>query len=313
MKTFTKPLDKTLNTSGVYLIKIHDSLYVGSSACVKQRLQSHIRKLKKINHENRFMQNKFNKYGLKSCSYCLLEKCYENIRLHVEKCWIDKLNPNMNSKMDPITQTNSITQSKIVYQYDLNGNYIGYFPSASEAGRHLSIESSSIASCCRKSKYKSAGGFVWSYVKESSNYTNNSSKSKIRSVTMFTKLGLKIKTFNSIIDAAKYISDNDNLESLSASISAAASNTSTSIKDRFIFSYEEKPIIYTGTKNFPTLQEKPNGEKVLWNSTKEAANALDVKTLYIMRVINGERKSFKGCKWSDARLKQGELLGSLSV
>lgn len=47
MKTFTKPLDKTLNTSGVYLIKIHDSLYVGSSACVKQRLQSHIRKLKK--------------------------------------------------------------------------------------------------------------------------------------------------------------------------------------------------------------------------------------------------------------------------
>ena len=106
------------------------------------------------------------------------------------------------------------------------------------------------------------------------------------------------------------ISDNDNLESLSASISAAASNTSTSIKDRFIFSYEEKPIIYTGTKNFPILQEKPNGEKVLWNSTKEAANALDVKTLYIMRVINGERKSFKGCKWSDARLKQGELLGT---
>ena len=44
--------------------------------------------------------------------------------------------------------------------------------------------------------------------------------------------------------------------------------------------------------------------------TKEAANALDVKTLYIMRVINGERKSFKGCKWSDARLKQGELLGT---
>ena len=34
------------------------------------------------------------------------------------------------------------------------------------------------------------------------------------------------------------------------------------------------------------------------------------KTLYIMRVMNGERKSFKGCKWSDARLKQGELLGT---
>lgn len=317
MKNFKSPISKELNVSGIYLIMIHTHMYVGSSVNVKQRLQSHISKLKKSKHENRFMQNRFDKHTISESNYCLLEKCEENIRLYREKEWIDKLNPDMNSKADPVTQTNSRTQSKIVYQYDLEGNYIGYFPSASEAGRVHNIESSSIASCCRENGiYKSAGGYIWSYNKHDNlKYINNSSKAKIKKVTMFNKLGKKLKVFDSIVLAAKeIITIDDNLDSLCASISDSAGNSSSSVKDKYIFAYGDiNTLIYTGLKNFPVLQEKINGEKIIWNSTKEAAKVLNINTLGIIRVIRGERKTYKESIWSDARLKQGELLGNPTI
>jgi hypothetical protein len=315
MKTFKSSIHKELNISGIYLIKIDNHMYVGSSISVKQRLQAHIRKLKKGKHENRYMQNRFDKYGISSCSYCLLEKCEESQRLHLEKNWIEKLSPDMNSKMDPVTQTNSKTQSKIVYQYDLEGNYIGYFPSVSEAGRILNINSSIIASCCRKNGiHKSSRGYIWSYTKvEKLNYVNNSSKAKIKEVTMFTKLGQKLKVFDSIVLAAKYLlEENENLESLCASISSAAGNTNFAVKDKYIFGYGDiNTLMYTGTRNFPVLQEKPDGKKIIWNSAKEAAQVLNISILGITRVIRRERKSYKESIWSDARLKQGELLENL--
>jgi endo-alpha-1,4-polygalactosaminidase (GH114 family) len=314
MKTFKSPINKELNVSGVYLVMIDTYMYIGSSICVKQRLQSHIRKLKKSKHENRYMQNRFDKYGINGCCYCLLEECHESQRLYVEKSWIEKLSPDMNSKMDPITQTNSKTQSKIVYQYDLEGNYIGYFPSVNEAARVLNIQSSSIASCCRKNSiYKSSGGYMWSYAKvEKLNYVNNSSKAKIKKVTMFTKLGQKLKVFDSIVSAAKYLLEKDeSLESLSASISSAAGNNNNAVKDKYIFGYGDiDTLMYTGSKNFPVLQQKLNGEKIIWNSAKEAAETLNINLLSITRVIRGERKTYKESIWSDARLKQGELLGT---
>ena len=282
-------------------------MYVGSSVCVKQRLQSHINKLKKSKHENRYMQNRFNKYGIDSCCYCLLEECDAEQRLYIEKNWIEKLSPDMNSKMDPVTQTNSKTQSKVVYQYDLEGTYIGYFPSVSEAARTHNMEASSIASCCRENGiYKSSGGYMWSYTKvEKLNYVNNSSKSKIKKVTMFTKLGQKLKVFDSIILAAKsLLAENESLESLCASISSAAGNTNHAVKDKYIFGYGNiNTLIYTGNRNFPILEKKPNGEKIIWNSAKEAAVKLNISILGITRVVRGERKSYKESIWSDARLK----------
>jgi hypothetical protein len=314
MKTFKSPISKELNTSGVYLIMIDTHMYVGSSINVKQRLQAHINKLKKSKHENRYMQNRFDKYNIDVCSYCLLEACDEQQRLHIEKNWIKKLSPDMNSKMDPITQTNSKTQSKVVYQYNLEGAYIGYFPSVSEAGRIHKIESSTIASCCRKNNIrKSSGGYLWSYTKvEKLTYVNNSDKAKIKKVTMFTKLGQKLEVFDSIVSAAKgLLEKNESLESLCASISSSAGNTNFSVKDKYIFGYGNiDTLMYTGSRNFPVLQKKPNGEKIIWNSSKEAAKILNISILGITRVIRGERKSYKESIWSDARLKQGELLGT---
>lgn len=312
MLNFTEKLNKDLSKTGVYLIKINKHMYVGSSINIKTRLACHIKELKKNKHYNIFMQRAFNKYTLNDCSYSILEECNKDKRLIKEKYWIDTLNPDLNLVLDPTTGNNSKTQSKTVYQYDLEGHYITSFISVSEASRILNIASSTIASCCRRKNVMSAGKYQWSYKKVSNlnKYINKSSISKIKEIFMYNKIGQKIKNFNCIADAARYLQEtDDNFNSLCAIISAAAkSKGKYCIKDKFIFNYIDKPIIYNGTKNFPIIQETFDGKWILWNSTKEAADALNLKTLSIIRVIKGERKTYAKSKWLHARTKQGELL-----
>lgn len=58
---------------------------------------------------------------------------------------------------------NKNPNSKKVYQYDRNNNFIQEWGSARDVERELGIDSSSIAKCAR-GKYKTAGGFIWKYI-----------------------------------------------------------------------------------------------------------------------------------------------------
>lgn len=57
-------------------------------------------------------------------------------------------------------KTNSNIKS--VSQFDLENNLLAIFPSAREAGRQLSLDSSSIIKCC-KGKLKTTGGYIFHY------------------------------------------------------------------------------------------------------------------------------------------------------
>ena len=52
--------------------------------------------------------------------------------------------------------------SKIVYQYDLQGNLINTYPSAKEAGRKNNFSQSHISEVCR-GEMKTYKGYVWKY------------------------------------------------------------------------------------------------------------------------------------------------------
>lgn len=53
---------------------------------------------------------------------------------------------------------------KPVLQYDLNGNFIKEWISASEVQKELGISQSAISACCRnKYGYKTAGGYIWKF------------------------------------------------------------------------------------------------------------------------------------------------------
>jgi group I intron endonuclease len=54
--------------------------------------------------------------------------------------------------------------SKRVYQYDLEGNYIGSFGSGREAARHLNKKSGPKISACARGDSKTAYGFKWSHI-----------------------------------------------------------------------------------------------------------------------------------------------------
>lgn len=55
-------------------------------------------------------------------------------------------------------------KSKAVLQFTKSNKFIKEWSCAKEAGFYLLIDSSSIASCCRKvPRYKSAGGYIWKY------------------------------------------------------------------------------------------------------------------------------------------------------
>ena len=52
--------------------------------------------------------------------------------------------------------------AKPVKQYDLQGNFIKEWESASEAARQLNIKQSNISACCL-GKTKTAYGHIWTY------------------------------------------------------------------------------------------------------------------------------------------------------
>lgn len=55
------------------------------------------------------------------------------------------------------------SQSKPVFQYNLDGIFIKEYPSAREAGRQLGLIYNSICEVCRGKRAKTCGGFKWSY------------------------------------------------------------------------------------------------------------------------------------------------------
>lgn len=60
----------------------------------------------------------------------------------------------------------AITQSKTVYQYDLNNNFIREWLSGTEIERQLGFAQRNISACCRGKRLKTAYGYIWRYEKK---------------------------------------------------------------------------------------------------------------------------------------------------
>jgi len=59
---------------GVYRIvnKVNGKIYIGSSADVNRRVKQHYNQLIGNNHENRYLQNACNKYGIENFEFSLV-------------------------------------------------------------------------------------------------------------------------------------------------------------------------------------------------------------------------------------------------
>lgn len=92
------------NCSGIYKIECKgECVYIGQSINLRSRKGSHLRKLKKHNHCNIYLQRLFDKYE-SEITFSVIEECQPNILTERELFWINKLKPKCNMQI-PVDST----------------------------------------------------------------------------------------------------------------------------------------------------------------------------------------------------------------
>ena len=222
-------ITKNYKKAGIYCIIniISKKKYIGSSINMYQRLLKHRSLLRKNKHQNRKLQNSWNKNLESSFDFYILEFC-EISQLEIrEQFYIDTLSPEYNitlivernilSPESRILQSNTRKEriksgqiklcEKIIYQYDLQGNFIKKHEGIKKACEEVGIHQSTI---CRflKGTYNKAGNFLWAltFEKKLKPYEKlYKSSGKFKSVQLldFNTKQL-ILEFKSLQECAKY-------------------------------------------------------------------------------------------------------------
>lgn len=209
--------------------------YIGKTINPKSRMYSHFNEIKYYNtYKSRWIKKILSlklKPIMKILKICPLED-FE--KYEAEYIKIYKLNNLVNSdeagqgnigRRKEIIEKSIEKISKIVYQYDINGNYIKKYKSVREASRNLNIDHSHIVRCCNGTN-KHTKGFIFKYeynknVKPVEN--PNALKKKVAELDAYGNI---IKTWNSLMDCCRDTGiDNGNL-------SRVCSNKQKSIKKR---------------------------------------------------------------------------------
>lgn len=170
-----------INKPGVYILQFKKYSYIGSSKNLYVRLKEYHNSLKKGNHYNLFLQRLYNKYGEIAFKYDILEYCDNYIER--EGFYIRSLSPKINVEQDPTCKVKSQSTkdkigkamlgklagsknpaARIVYQYNLAGDFIKEFSCATEAAKAVNGNDTAIG-VAANGKIKSSAGYLWSRVK----------------------------------------------------------------------------------------------------------------------------------------------------
>ena len=189
------------------------------------------------------------------------------------------------------------TRSKEIGQYDLDGNLIAVFNSASEARRSTGVSKSSIQDCAR-GKIRTGGGFIWKWLSEQKISSSNKRCNVInkRPVGQYDQEGNLIATYESTTAAAKAIGCKRD------SIGSAARGqvkSSHGFAWRFLSDdKQEKRNIAIPRKERAIKQYDMNGNHIAsYKSVTEASKATGIKVCNISRVARGDAKSTGGYIW----------------
>ncbi len=191
---------------GIYLLKVKNRKYVGSSIDIKKRLRRHRTLLRNNKHDNDYLQNLYNKY--KMCYWEILEIVPLTIPRKelclLERSWIARLKAKVNLS-DPVVGIGGL--KKTVYQYTLTGEFVREWESGAEAARELDIPCYGIAACANPNvkPSKSANGFIWLYSKDDLKeyYNNTGSNLSKRAVHLYNLDGTYYKSYDSLSNCAR--------------------------------------------------------------------------------------------------------------
>lgn len=154
---------KAVTNGGVYKItsKTTGRFYIGSTYSFKKRKSEHWRHLTLGIHGNSRLSNVVIEYGLEDLSFTEVE-VFNGPRsdlYNLEQRYIDELRPDLNISL--IVGAPS-TQATPVLQYDVRGNFVARYESASYAAAELGIVPVGIYKYLRDQEWLAAG-YMWKW------------------------------------------------------------------------------------------------------------------------------------------------------
>lgn len=172
-------MDENMKTDIAYIYALIDPRneevrYIGKSVDPIKRLYEHRSISKNDNSHKAKWIRKLHKLNLKPqmkiLKICPLSDFIEYETYHIAQYDFNRLvnsdrggQGNVNRRQEIIDK--SIEKiSRIVYQFDLNGNFIKEYKSVREASRELDFSHSNISRCCN-GIFKHTGGFIFRYDK----------------------------------------------------------------------------------------------------------------------------------------------------
>lgn len=180
---------------------------------------------------------------------------------------------------------------KIVYQYDLDGNFIKEWGSLIEIQEVLGYLKANISHCCL-GKYQSAYGFIWSYERNKNIQYINKNLQKQKKIFQLTKNMEIIKEWNSLEDIEKTVG-----YSKSAVSSCCLCKSKTAYG--YIWRYEDtlnKVISLTSAQAKPVVQlDKEHNIIAEFDSIAEAHEITGINN--ISYCCLGKRKTAGGYIW----------------
>lgn len=101
-------------------------------------------------------------------SHTNINKCCQNKKKYISHngyIWFykdDFIQEKLKQKIEQVKNNNRKGSKKAVIMFDLSGNFLQEFESASQASKELNIFQQNISNCCN-GKCKTCGGFIWRY------------------------------------------------------------------------------------------------------------------------------------------------------
>jgi hypothetical protein len=171
--------------TGIYCIEntVNKKRYIGSSKSIYKRLQKHRSLLRHNKHQNKYLQNSWNKHGEKQFICYVLEICESSKLKYLEQYYIDNSNSEFNLTKQVIRNVLSKDSCKLISEtlkrkynlgkikptrmttinvYDTDSNFIKQFESISKCSKELKINQSSISRVLNKT-YSQTKGFIFTY------------------------------------------------------------------------------------------------------------------------------------------------------
>lgn len=232
------------------------------------------------------------------------EEAYEFEKLIVSPTLL-KSKQCYNTSIGGIGGGNDI-QKKIVYQFDLNGNFIRSYKSARDAAMTVAPNNqdnirASIKNCCLGTSYSSCG-FFWSYYKEfikKEDYQNNINRRKNK-IAQYTLSGKFLRYYDNITEARNTTGLKNLYSSIRGECSIGGFQWRYYTGDDSDIPPFESPVTIYRTK--PIICTDSNGVETEYASIKKCIEINpEFSSKGIKNVIRGINKTHKGCKfrWKD--------------